>query len=64
MTKDGVDICSWAVEYIDECTAMEIRLLEMEVELGPQVLRAGQEMCQDFGFQTLDDLVVELDFAV
>lgn len=43
---------------------MEVRLLELEVELGIEFLRLWLELRQDFSFQALGERVRQLELCV
>lgn len=64
MAEDTVDVGNRALENVEESAGVEVRLLEVEIELGTEGLRLGGEVCDSFGFQSVGDLVVQLDFRL
>jgi hypothetical protein len=59
---DGREVAS--SRDVGESTDMEVRLLEVEVDLLTLVTLVGSEAVEDLGLQTLRNGVVELDLAV
>jgi hypothetical protein len=64
MTQHGIDVRGRAFEEIEEGTGMEVGLLEVEVQFSALGLGVREVVCQDFGFESLSDGVIELDFSV
>ena len=64
MAKHGVDVSSGPIENVEEGTAVEIWLLEVEIKLSPKILRAGYEVRQCFCFQALSNLIVQFNLGL
>ena len=64
VAENAVDVGYRALENVEESAGVEVRLLEVEVELGTEGLRLGGEVCDSFGLQSVGDLVVQLDFRL
>lgn len=64
VAEDGIEVGGGTLEEVEESAEMEVRLLEVEVELGALGAAGGEVLGQDFGLETLGDVVVELDLGV
>jgi len=64
VTQDCVKLCGGTIEQVKECTGVEVRLLEMQVELCTLLLGVRQELCEKLGLQSLGDGVIKLDLGV
>ena len=64
LTDDGVNVGSWALEEIEESAAVEVGLLEVEVELCALGGGGREEVAQDLGLEALGDGIVELNLGV
>jgi len=64
LTDHSIDVGGWALEEVEESTAVEVGLLEVQVELCALVLAGREERAQDLGLESLGDRVVELNLGV
>lgn len=64
VADDGVDVGGGALEEVEEGTAVEVGLLEVQVELGTAGLGGGQEGEDTLGLETLGKAVGELELAL
>ena len=64
MTDSEVSVEGGTLEKVDEGAAVEVGLSEVEVQFCAGVLGSREELGEDFGFQTVGDGVVELDFGI
>lgn len=64
LSDDSVDVGGGTLEKIEEGTAVEVGLLEEEVELCALGLGSRKEGPQDLRLQTLSNGVIELDLGV
>ena len=61
---DGVDVGGGALQEIEEGTAVEVALLEVQVELGALGLGGGQEREDTLGLQALGQAVSQLQLGL
>ncbi len=64
MAEHSINIGGGASKHVKKGTRMEIRLLELEVELGIEFLRFWLELRQDFSFQAFSERVGQLELCV
>ena len=64
LTNNGVDVGSRTLEQVEEGSAVEVGLLEMQVELCAFGLSGREERAQDLGLETLGDGVIQLNLGV
>ena len=64
LTDDGVNVGSGTLEQVEEDAAVEVGLLEVQVELGALGLGGRQEGAEQLSLKALGDGVVDLDLGV
>lgn len=64
LANNGVDVGGGTLEQVEEDAAVEVGLLEVQVELGALGLGGGQEGAEQLSLQALGDGVVDLDLGV
>ena len=64
LSDDSVDVRRGTLEEVEESTAVEVGLLEVEVELCTLCLGSREEGAQDLGLQTLRNGVIQLNLGV
>lgn len=64
LSDDSVNVGSWALEEIEESAAVEVGLLEVEVELCALGGGGREEVTQDLGLESLCNSVVELNLGI
>ena len=64
MSDDGVDVGSRALEEVEEGTAVEAGLLEVQVELGTLGSGSGEEVEETLELEALGKGVVDLELGV
>ena len=64
MAEDAVNVGYGALEDVEESAGVEVRLLEVEVELGTEGLRLGNEICDGFRLHSIGDLIVQLNLCL
>lgn len=64
VADDGIDVGGGALEEVEESTAVEAGLLEVEVELGALAGGGGQEVEETLELEALGEGVVNLELGV
>ena len=64
VSENGIEGGGGALEGVDEGAEIDVGLLVEEVEFAAVVLVFGQEGRGDLGFETLDNVVLELELCV
>lgn len=64
MAESSVKSCDWALEEIGEETSVNVRLLVVEVKLAAVGLLDWEVVGEDFGFETLREVILKLNFGV
>jgi len=64
VAENGIEVGSGSLEEVEESTGVQVGLLEVEVQLGTLGLGAWQVLGDDFGLQTLGDVVVQLKLGL
>lgn len=64
VTKDDVQVGSRSLEKVEEGTSVQVRLLEVQVQLSTLGLGAWQVLREDLGLETLGNVVVQLKLGV
>jgi len=64
LSNNSIDVSGGALEEVEEGTAVEVGLLEVQVELGALGLGGRKEGSQELGLQALGNGVIDLDLGV
>lgn len=64
VTNNGIDVGSGTLEEVEEGTAVEVVLLEVEVELGTLGLGGGEEGEETLSLEALGEGVLDLDLGL
>ena len=64
VADNGVNVGGRALEEVEESTAVEVALLEVEVELGAAGVGGGEEREDTLGLETLGEVVGHLDLGL
>lgn len=64
MPENGIEVGSWALEEVEESTGVQVGLFEVEVQLGAFGVGVWEVLCEDLGFETLSNVVVQLELGV
>ena len=64
MAENGVNVGGGAFEEIEEGAEVEVGLLIVEVHFSAVGLFGWEVVGEDFGFETLGELIFEFDFGV
>lgn len=64
LSNDSINTGSWALQQVEEDAAVEVGLLEVQVELCALGLGGGQEGAEELSLEALGDGVVDLDLGV
>lgn len=64
LADDGINVRSWALEQVEEGTAVEVGLLEVQVELGTLCVLLWEEGAQELSLEALGDGILKLDLGI
>ena len=64
VADDSIDVGGGALEEVEEGTAVEVVLLEVQVELGALGLRGREEGEESLGLEALGEGILDLDLGV
>jgi hypothetical protein len=64
VTKGGINLSCGSLEEIEKGTGLEVRLLEVQVELCALGLGVRKELSDDLGLNTSSQCVVELNLGI
>lgn len=64
MAENGVEVGGGALQEVEEGTAVDVWLLEVEVQFGTLGLRVRNVLGKDFGLQALGNVVVKLKLGI
>ena len=64
VSKNSIEVGSRATQKVDKGTSVQVRLLEVETELGTLGTLSREILSEDLGFETLGDVVVKFELGV